>query len=85
MNGDLDDPPVQCWHYEPGSPCDWDVCRQPERLAAGDTDTDPARGIPAPVPEHCHPGCCLALTCCSHECSQGQCPSIPEEFRKPAP
>lgn len=28
-----DDPPVQCWHTEPDSPCDWDVCRQPERLA----------------------------------------------------
>lgn len=39
-----DDPPVQCWHYEPGSPCDWDVCRQPERLAAGDVGTDPAEG-----------------------------------------
>lgn len=39
-----DDPPVQCWHYEPDSPCDWDICRQPERLAAGDRGTDPARG-----------------------------------------
>lgn len=39
---DLDDPPVQCWHTEPGTPCDWDVCRQPERLAAGDRGTDPA-------------------------------------------
>lgn len=39
---DLDDPPVQCWHYEPGTPCDWDVCRQPERLAAGDRGVDPA-------------------------------------------
>jgi hypothetical protein len=41
-DGDPDDPPVQCWHYEPGSPCDWNVCRQPERLAAGDYGTDPA-------------------------------------------
>ncbi|MGW3594997.1 hypothetical protein [Streptomyces sp. NPDC005167] len=39
---DDDDPPVQCWHYEPSSPCDWDVCRQPERRAAGDYGTDPA-------------------------------------------
>ncbi|MFD9834480.1 hypothetical protein [[Kitasatospora] papulosa] len=31
-----------CWHTEPGSLCDWDVCRQPERLAAGDAGTDPA-------------------------------------------
>ena len=38
-----DDPPVQCWHTEPDSPCDWNVCRQPERLAAGDPGTDPAR------------------------------------------
>jgi hypothetical protein len=38
-----DDPPVQCWHTEPDTPCDWDVCRQPERLAAGDRGTDPAR------------------------------------------
>lgn len=38
-----DDQPVQCWHYEPDSPCDWDICRQPERLAAGDRGTDPAR------------------------------------------
>jgi hypothetical protein len=36
-----DDPPVQCWHTEPGTPCDWDVCHQPERLAAGDYGTDP--------------------------------------------
>lgn len=35
-------PPVECWHTEPDSPCDWDVCRQPERLAAGDRGTDPA-------------------------------------------
>lgn len=21
---------VQCWHTEPGTPCDWNVCRQPE-------------------------------------------------------
>ncbi|MFI0967130.1 hypothetical protein ACH4S8_37950 [Streptomyces sp. NPDC021080] len=20
-----------CWHTEPGTPCDWNVCRQPER------------------------------------------------------
>lgn len=39
---DDDDPIVQCWHYEPGSPCDWYICRQPERLAAGDRGTDPA-------------------------------------------
>lgn len=37
-----DDPPVQCWHTEPGSPCDWDICRQPERLVVGDCGTDPA-------------------------------------------
>jgi hypothetical protein len=36
------DAPVQCWHTEPGTPCDRDVCRQPERLAAGDRGTDPA-------------------------------------------
>ncbi|UPT41781.1 MULTISPECIES: hypothetical protein [Streptomyces] len=32
---------VQCWHIEPGTPCDWNICRQPERLAAGDIGTDP--------------------------------------------
>jgi len=37
-----DDPGVQCWHTEPGTPCDWNRCRQPERLAAGDPGTDPA-------------------------------------------
>ena len=37
-----DDQPVQCWHAEPDTPCDWDVCRQPERLAAGDRGVDPA-------------------------------------------
>jgi hypothetical protein len=37
-----DNPPVQCWHTEPNTPCDWNVCRQPERLAAGDRGTDPA-------------------------------------------
>ena len=41
-----DDPPVQCWHTEPDTPCDWNVCRQPERLAAGDRGTDPARATP---------------------------------------
>ncbi len=82
-----DDPLVQCWHYEPGSPCDWNVCRQPERLAAGDRGTDPARGIPVPRPasDHCRPGRCMALMCCSYECSQGRCPSIPAEFREPTP
>ncbi|MGW5175870.1 hypothetical protein ACWERY_16100 [Streptomyces sp. NPDC004082] len=35
------DPPVQCWHTEAGTPCDSTVCRQPERLAAGDYGTDP--------------------------------------------
>ncbi|HEY9375240.1 hypothetical protein [Streptomyces sp.] len=39
---DLDDPPVKCWHTEADSPCDWDVCRQPERLAVGDRGIDPA-------------------------------------------
>lgn len=42
-----DDPPVQCWHTEPGSPCDWNICRQPERLAAGDRGTDPAHAAPS--------------------------------------
>lgn len=38
---------VQCWHIEPGTPCDWNICRQPERLARGDYGTDPAvRGAP---------------------------------------
>lgn len=45
-----DDPPVRCWHTEPGSPCDWDVCRQPERLTAGDRGTDPARVTPHKEP-----------------------------------
>lgn len=35
-----DDPP--CWHIEPDTTCDWNICRQPERLAAGDRGTDPA-------------------------------------------
>ncbi|MFE2132247.1 hypothetical protein ACFW9X_03210 [Streptomyces sp. NPDC059466] len=39
-----DDPPVQCWHTEWNTPCDWNVCRQPERLAAGDRGIDPALG-----------------------------------------
>lgn len=38
---DPDDPPVQCWHTEANTPCDWNVCNQPERLAAGDYGTDP--------------------------------------------
>lgn len=36
-----DEPP--CWHTEPTTPCDWDICRQPERLAQGDCGTDPGR------------------------------------------
>lgn len=40
---------VQCWHIEPGTPCDWDICRQPERLAAGDRGTDPGtQSLPTP-------------------------------------
>ncbi|MEU3826493.1 hypothetical protein AB0F36_14410 [Streptomyces sp. NPDC029080] len=39
---ETDTPPAACWHTEPDTPCDWDVCRQPERLAAGDHGTDPA-------------------------------------------
>jgi hypothetical protein len=35
-----------CWHTEPGSPCDWDRCHQPERLAAGDQGVDPATTPP---------------------------------------
>jgi hypothetical protein len=42
-DADQDDPPVQCWHTEPGTPCDWNVCKQPERLAAGDYGTDPRK------------------------------------------
>lgn len=30
---------AQCMHTEPNTPCDWDVCRQPERLA--DDDGEP--------------------------------------------
>lgn len=41
--------------------------------------------LPRPLSEHCRPGRCLGLTCCSYECSQGRCPSIPEEFRKTTP
>lgn len=41
---DEDDPQVQCWHTEANTPCDWNICRQPERLAAGDYGTDPALG-----------------------------------------
>jgi hypothetical protein len=46
---DEDDGPVQCWHIEPGTPCDWNRCNQPERLARGDYGTDPAHGG-APTP-----------------------------------
>lgn len=41
--------------------------------------------LPRPLSGHCRPGRCLALTCCSYECSQGRCPSIPAERRKPTP
>ena len=49
-----DDPPAACWHTEPGTPCDWDVCRQAERLAAGDRGVDPgavktSRPFPRPT------------------------------------
>lgn len=35
------DEEVKCWHIEPGTPCDWNVCNQPERLARGDVGVDP--------------------------------------------
>ncbi|MFC9247762.1 hypothetical protein ACFT7S_28250 [Streptomyces sp. NPDC057136] len=38
MDDYSDDPAVQCWHTEAGSPCDWYVCRQPDRLVADDKD-----------------------------------------------
>ncbi|MFD8937312.1 hypothetical protein ACFV0R_19020 [Streptomyces sp. NPDC059578] len=39
----IEDPDdVQCWHTEPGTPCDWHTCRQPDHLARGDKGTDPA-------------------------------------------
>lgn len=41
-----DGPP--CWHIEPGTTCDWNICRQPERLAAGDPGTDPTHGLATP-------------------------------------
>jgi hypothetical protein len=41
-DADPDDPPTMCWHIEPTTPCDWNICRQPERLAVGDYGTDPA-------------------------------------------
>lgn len=34
---------VQCWHIEPTTTCDWNICRQPERLVAGDYGRDPSR------------------------------------------
>lgn len=77
-----DNPPVECRHTEPGSPCDWNICRQPERLTAGDRGTDPARTrvvadpLPRTAAEHCRPGRCLGLMCCSYECSRGRCPSV---------
>lgn len=42
-----DDEPVgpPCDHMEPGTPCDWDRCAQPERLARGDAGSTP----PTPV------------------------------------
>lgn len=43
-----DDDEVQCWHIEPDTICDWNVCRQSERLARGDYGTDPALGLPLP-------------------------------------
>lgn len=44
-----DDDEVQCWHIEPDTICDWNICRQPERLARGDYGTDPAVS-PPPTP-----------------------------------
>ncbi|MFI1524944.1 hypothetical protein [Streptomyces griseus] len=37
----MDGDEVQCWHIEADTTCDWNICRQPERLAAGDIGTDP--------------------------------------------
>lgn len=49
MADDEDDPAVQCWHTEPDTPCDWNICRQPERLAAGDYGIDPAWASTRPM------------------------------------
>jgi len=45
---DEDDEQAACWHIEPGTPCDWNICRQPEHLAAGDVGTDPKYGLHTP-------------------------------------
>lgn len=44
-----------------------------------------ARDPLPPWSDHCRPGRCLARMCCSYECSQGRCQSIPTEFREPTP
>lgn len=54
----------------------------PSPLAPGHPVRDP---LPRPLSDHCRPGRCMGLTCCSYECSQGRCPSIPAEFREPTP
>lgn len=52
-------------------------------VAEGYGEIPPA--LRGPVSEHCRSGRCMALMCCSYECSQGRCPSaiaagiIPDE------
>ncbi|MFJ4515245.1 hypothetical protein [Streptomyces sp. NPDC088816] len=67
-----DDPPVQCWHTEYGSPCDWDVCRQPERLAAGDRGTDPAECAATPSAVEGAPRC-VRCGCTDSQACVGGC------------
>lgn len=42
MNEDED---VQCWHTEPDTPCDWNICRQPEKPDGREDIVEKAREI----------------------------------------
>jgi hypothetical protein len=43
---------VACWHTQPGSPCDWNVCRQKGVRFSGETVEYPAAAVGEAVSPH---------------------------------
>lgn len=81
--------PFPHWHPHNGSGvcvrCGQAVDPAKQPVAHGYSAAPAPDPLPRPASDHCRPGRCMGLTCCSYECSQGRCPSIPAEFRESTP
>lgn len=81
--------PYSHWHPHNGEGvcvrCGQAVDPEKQPVAHGYDAAPVPDPLPRPLSDHCRPGRCMGLMCCSYECSQGRCPSIPAEFREPTP